>query len=129
MEEGDTTGVVTGTLCRDDGGLDRFLTSAARLYTRGRDGVRLATGTGRPAPLPTTPFQRQRYWLTATAPEGTRTGHPLLGKFTEAARTGAFVAGGRVAPAEQPWLADHAVNGTCVLAGTALLDLALRAAH
>jgi len=39
------------------------------------------------------------------------------------------VAGGRVAPAEQPWLADHAVNGTCVLAGTALLDLALRAAH
>ncbi|KOV87475.1 type I polyketide synthase [Streptomyces sp. NRRL WC-3618] len=129
LEEGGTTGVVTGTLRRDDGGLGRFLTSAAQLYTRGRDGVRLATGTGRPAPLPTTPFQRQRFWLTATASEGVRTGHPLLGKFTEAARTGAFVAGGRVAPAEQPWLADHAVNGTCVLAGTALLDLALRAAH
>ncbi|GHE65889.1 type I polyketide synthase [Streptomyces capitiformicae] len=129
LEESGTTGVVTGTLRRDDGGLERFLTSAARLYTRGRDGVRLVTGTGRSAPLPTTPFQRRRFWLTTTTSARASTGHPLLGTFVESARSGELVAAGRVAPTEQPWLADHAVNGTCILAGTALLDLALRAAH
>ncbi|MFJ7044361.1 SDR family NAD(P)-dependent oxidoreductase [Streptomyces sp. NPDC101112] len=129
LEDRGTTGVVTGTLRRDDGGPARFLASAARLYTRGRDGVRLTTGTGRPTPLPTTPFQRRRFWLTTTASARTGTGHPLLGTFVESARSGELVAVGRVAPTEQPWLADHAVNGTCVMAGTALLDLALRAAH
>ncbi|MFI6577859.1 SDR family NAD(P)-dependent oxidoreductase [Nocardiopsis sp. NPDC050513] len=129
LEESGTTGVVTGTLRRDDGGLARFLMSAARLYTRGMDGVNLATGTGRPVPLPTTPFQRRRFWLTATAPPGAGTGHPLLGTMVESARSGEIVASSRVSPVEQPWLADHAVNGTCILPGTALLDLALRAAH
>ncbi|WP_327699118.1 type I polyketide synthase [Streptomyces sp. NBC_00459] len=129
LEESGTTGVVTGTLRRDDGGPARFLMSAARLYTRGMDGVRLTTGAGRPVPLPTTPFQRRRYWLTTASSAKASTGHPLLGTPVESARSGEFVAVGRISPVEQPWLADHAVNGTCVLPGTALLDLALRAAH
>ncbi|MCL8011494.1 type I polyketide synthase [Streptomyces sp. AS02] len=129
LEESGTTGVVTGTLRRDDGGRDRFLMSAAQLYTRGSESVRLATGTGRSTPLPTTPFQRRRFWLTATTPPKAGTGHPLLGTFVESARSGEFVAAGRISPVEQPWLTDHGVNGTCILPGTALLDLALRAAH
>nr|APD71576.1 type I polyketide synthase 2 [Streptomyces sp.] len=129
LEESGTTGVVTGTLRRDDGGPARFLMSAAQLYTRGMDGVNLATGTGRPVPLPTTPFQRRRFWLTTTTSLKASTGHPLLGTLVESARSGEFVAAGRISPVEQPWLADHAVNGTCILPGTALLDLALRAAH
>ncbi|WP_105971075.1 type I polyketide synthase [Streptomyces geranii] len=130
LEESGTTGTVTGTLRRDDGGPARFLMSAARLYTRGMDDVRLTTTTGgRPVPLPTTPFQRRRFWLTTTGSPRAGTGHPLIGPPVESARSGEFVAAGRVSPAEQPWLADHAVNGTCVLPGTALLDLALRAAH
>ncbi|KUO03211.1 type I polyketide synthase [Streptomyces caeruleatus] len=126
LEECGTAGAVTGTLRRDDGGLARFLLSAAELYTRG---VRPATGEGRLVPLPTTPFQRRRFWLTTTAASTARTGHPLLGPPVESARSGESVATGRLSPAEQPWLADHAVNGTCVLPGTALLDLALRAAR
>jgi acyl transferase domain-containing protein/acyl-CoA synthetase (AMP-forming)/AMP-acid ligase II/acyl carrier protein len=129
LEESGTPGVVTGTLRRGDGGPARFLMSAARLYARGTDGVRLTAGTGRPVPLPTTPFQRRRYWLTTASSPKASTGHPLLGAPVESARSGEFVAAGRVSPVEQPWLADHAVNGTCILPGTALLDLALRAAH
>ncbi|MFJ2443300.1 SDR family NAD(P)-dependent oxidoreductase [Streptomyces sp. NPDC087658] len=129
LDEGGTTGVVTGTLRRGDGGPVRFLMSAAQLYTRGVDGVNLATGTGRPVPLPTTPFQRRRFWLTTTASPKAGTGHPLLGTLVESARSGELVASSRISPVEQPWLADHAVNGTCILPGTALLDLTLRAAH
>ena len=129
LEESGTTGVVTGTLRCEDGGPARFLMSAAQLYTRGVDGVNLATGTGRPVRLPTTPFQRRRFWLTTASSPRARTGHPLLGTLVESARSGAFVASSRISLAEQPWLADHAVNGTCILPGTALLDLALRAAH
>ncbi|MDX2934466.1 type I polyketide synthase [Streptomyces ipomoeae] len=131
LEESGTTGVVTGTLRRDDGGPARFLTSAAQLYTRGMDGVNLAagTGTGRPVPLPTTPFQRRRFWFTTTTSPKASTGHPLLGTLVESARSGELVASSRISPTEQPWLADHGVNGTCILPGTALLDLALRAAH
>nr|APD71957.1 type I polyketide synthase 1 [Streptomyces sp.] len=129
LEESGTTGVVTGTLRREDGGPARFLMSAAQLYTRGMDGVNLATGAGRLVPLPTTPFQRRRFWLTTASAPRAGTGHPLLGTLTESARSGAFVASSRISPVEQPWLADHAVNGTCILPGTALLDLALRAAR
>ncbi|MET8979301.1 type I polyketide synthase [Streptomyces sp. NPDC004539] len=129
LEESGTTGAVTGTLRRDDGGLARFLMSAALLHTRGTDGVRLGTGSGRPVPLPTTPFRRRRFWLTAAPSPTTRPGHPLLGPLVESAGSGEYVATSRVSPAEQPWLADHAVDGTRILPGTALLDLALRAAH
>ncbi|MFM9615081.1 SDR family NAD(P)-dependent oxidoreductase [Streptomyces niveiscabiei] len=120
--------VVTGTLRRDDGGPTRFLSSAAELYVRGVDGVRL-TPVGRAValPLPTTPFRRRRFWLTTGGAGRTGSGHPLLGAVVESARSGESVATSRISPVDLPWLADHAVNGTCLLPGTALLDLALRA--
>ncbi|MET8977097.1 type I polyketide synthase [Streptomyces sp. NPDC004539] len=129
LDDTGTTAVVTGTLRRDDGGPDRFLASAAQLYVRGVDGVRLTPAAGRPVPLPTTPFRRRRYWLTTAAAPRTAGGHPLLGSLVESARSGELVATSRISPVDQPWLADHAVNGTCLLPGTALLDLALRAAR
>ncbi|MFE7275928.1 SDR family NAD(P)-dependent oxidoreductase [Streptomyces sp. NPDC057623] len=129
LEESGRVGAVTGTLRRHDGGPARLLMSAAELYTRGTHGVRLTTGSGRPMPLPTTPFQRRRFWFTSTATPTAGTGHPLLGTVVDSARSGELVAGSRISPADQPWLADHAVNGTCILPGTALLDLAVRAAH
>ncbi|MEV4148838.1 type I polyketide synthase [Amycolatopsis sp. NPDC049691] len=57
--------VVVGSLRRGDGGLSRFLTSLAELWTRGAvvDWAALFPGA-RLVDLPTYPFQRERYWLT-----------------------------------------------------------------
>nr|WP_267895518.1 type I polyketide synthase [Streptomyces sp. RTd22] len=67
--------VVTGTLRRDDGGLDRFLTSLAELWVQGMDvdwtRAFAATNPSR-ADLPTYAFQRRRYWLDAPAVAASR---------------------------------------------------------
>ncbi|MEU1883837.1 acyltransferase domain-containing protein, partial [Streptosporangium sp. NPDC020072] len=61
--------LVTGTLRRDQGGLDRFLTSLAEAFVRGVpvDWTAAFAGTGpRRVELPTYAFQRTRYWLDGT---------------------------------------------------------------
>ncbi|MFI8091361.1 type I polyketide synthase, partial [Streptomyces sp. NPDC086080] len=64
--------VVTGSLRRDDGGLERFLASVAELWVRGVEVDWAAVFEGaRPATvdLPTYAFQRQNYWLKDESPE------------------------------------------------------------
>ncbi|UHH23849.1 polyketide synthase dehydratase domain-containing protein [Streptomyces malaysiensis] len=56
-----------------------------------------------------------------------RTDHPLLGATTTLAHSGETVLTGRLSPTQHGWLADHAVNGTPLLPGTALVDMALHA--
>ncbi|MEU1040844.1 acyltransferase domain-containing protein [Streptomyces sp. NPDC005907] len=61
---------VVGTLSRHDGSLGKVLASLAELYVRGVPvdfGPVFAAGRPRRVGLPTYPFQRQRYWLTAPA--------------------------------------------------------------
>ncbi|RKN03702.1 type I polyketide synthase [Streptomyces radicis] len=127
--------VAIGSLRRNEGGLQRLLTSLAEGWVRG---VPVAWDTvfagGRPVDVPTYPFQRQRYWLSAegSAPVGgglDGTGHPLLGAWTGLAQSDGFLFTGRLSRGAQPWLADHAVNDVVLLPGTGLLELALRAAH
>ncbi|WP_395577395.1 type I polyketide synthase [Streptomyces sp. BK79] len=68
---GSGIGVVVGSLRRDDGGLQRFFTSLAEVHVRGVpvDWTAAFSGLGcRAVPLPTYPFQRQRYWLDAPPP-------------------------------------------------------------
>ncbi|MFF5392549.1 SDR family NAD(P)-dependent oxidoreductase [Streptomyces sp. NPDC013012] len=130
-----------GSLRRKEGGLERFLTSAAELFVRGVDvdWAALFDGTGaRTVDLPTYAFQRTRHWAP-TSPAGVgdaaaaRFGmvwetHPLLGGALPVASTGETVFAGRISLADHPWIADHAVRGRTLLPGTAFVELALHAA-
>ncbi|MGW4088173.1 type I polyketide synthase, partial [Streptomyces sp. NPDC004822] len=127
---------VTGTLRRDDGGLDRFLSSLAEVHVHGVpvDWTRTCPG-GRRVPLPTYPFQHARYWLdTGTGTSGDVTGaglraagHPLLGAVVTTPATDGVILTGRLSTTAQPWLADHTVLGTAVFPGTGFVELAVRA--
>ncbi|WP_406099110.1 SDR family NAD(P)-dependent oxidoreductase [Streptomyces sp. NBC_01013] len=104
--------------------------------TVGRAVYGVREGRGR-VELPTYPFQRERYWLDRpAAPAGTArveqaglgaTDHPLLGAAVELAGGTGTVHTGLLSLDSHPWLADHAVLGTVVLPGAALLELALYA--
>ncbi|MFF7459788.1 polyketide synthase dehydratase domain-containing protein, partial [Kitasatospora sp. NPDC008115] len=85
--------------------------------------------------LPTYPFQHHHYWLhhtpktNPTTPGATTLDHPLLTSVNVLPDDGTLLLTGRIALHTHPWLADHAVNGTVLLPGTAFLELALRAAQ
>ena len=81
--------------------------------------------------LPTYAFQRRRYWVRpAGAPDLSQSGlddarHPLLSAMVRLPDSQDVVFTGRLSRAAQPWLADHAVTGTVLLPGAALVELAL----
>ncbi|MFD0493496.1 type I polyketide synthase [Streptomyces rhizosphaericus] len=137
IEAAQTEAVVLGTLRRDDGGLERFLISAAELFTHGVQvdwAAALEERGGRRVGLPTYAFQRERYWLDVPAGAGDvasvglgSLGHPLLGAVVSLASGGGVVLSGRLSLATHGWLADHAVHGVVLLPGTALVELALQA--
>ncbi|MFD3827422.1 polyketide synthase dehydratase domain-containing protein, partial [Streptomyces sp. NPDC058625] len=115
------------------------LTALAELYVRGghADWATVLDGTGgRPVDLPTYAFQHEYFWPVGSA-TGTgdirlaglgAPGHPLLGAAVELAGADGMVFTGRLSLQSQPWLADHAVQGSVLVPGTALLELAIRAA-
>ncbi|MFE1030247.1 SDR family NAD(P)-dependent oxidoreductase, partial [Streptomyces sp. NPDC058818] len=94
-------------------------------------------GTGaRAVDLPTYAFQHEHFWPTGTV-AGTgdirlaglgAAGHPLLGAAVELAAGDGVVFTGRLSTQSHPWLADHVVQGAVLVPGTALLELAVRAA-
>ncbi len=128
---------VLGTLRREEGGPVRFALSLAKAHAAGADinWHSLFKGTGaKRVPLPTYPFQRKRYWLSASTNGGdpasigqSDADHPLLGATIEDPRGEGLTLTGRLSLSTHPWLADHAVTDTVLLPGTAFLELALRA--
>ncbi|MFJ7249949.1 type I polyketide synthase [Kitasatospora sp. NPDC098652] len=137
IEDSGLPAAALGTLRRDEGGPGRFLLALADARNHGArvDWDLLFTGIGaRVTDLPTYPFQRQRYWPRpgGTGGDVTTAGlaapeHPLLGAAVELAQGGGLVATARWSLHTHPWLADHAVAGTVVVPGAALVEAVVRA--
>ncbi|MEW2230514.1 acyltransferase domain-containing protein, partial [Streptomyces sp. NPDC007044] len=139
FEDAGSDAVALGTLRRDEGGQERFLTSLAEGWVRGLPVDWRSVFAGTPAhhvDLPTYAFQHERYWLTG---EGGRSGdpsglgqeavdHPLLGAVVRLADSDQVVFTGRLSLASHAWLGDHRVEGTVLVPGAALAEWALRAA-
>nr|WP_091284001.1 type I polyketide synthase [Micromonospora haikouensis] len=126
-----------GSIRRDDGGRSRLLRSMAELFVRGVPVDWRALTPGRavePAPLPTYPFDHQRYWITMpgtrTSPESlgqTSSDHPLLGALVDLPHGDGLVLTSRLSLTTHPWLAGHRIQGTVLVPGTVYVDLAVRA--
>ncbi|WP_169945210.1 type I polyketide synthase [Microbispora sp. H11081] len=130
---------VVGTLRREDGGLRRVLVSVAEAWVNGVPvdwGAHLCAGpSGRaPRPIPTLPtyaFDRRRHWLdapvraaAAAVPGARRAAHPLLDAVLRPAGEDRVLLLGRLGLGDHPWLADHAVEGTVLVPGAVLAELA-----
>ncbi|WP_421109206.1 SDR family NAD(P)-dependent oxidoreductase, partial [Streptomyces sp. NEAU-S77] len=129
--------VAIPALRKDRGEELALVTGLARLHVTATavDWPVLFAGTGaRRVDLPTTAFQRRRYWPSGTARVRDATGlglgaadHPLLGAAVELADGAGAVFTGRLSVLSHPWLADHVVRGRILVPGTAFLELAIRA--
>ncbi|MEU0809553.1 type I polyketide synthase [Streptomyces sp. NPDC005970] len=123
---------------RKDRGEERSaLMAMARMFVHGAavDWAALFPGARR-VDLPTYAFQRRRFWPTGLlnrAGDVRAAGlgvadHPLLGASVELADSQRALFTSRLSAGSHAWLADHVVMGRVVVPGTALLELALRAA-
>ncbi|MGP4111966.1 SDR family NAD(P)-dependent oxidoreductase [Streptomyces sp. 4N509B] len=123
------------------GGRDEATTlvsAVARLAVRGHVTDRPALHGRRATPtvpLPTYPFQRQRFWLAPGSPSpaghpgvsGTADPHPLLPDAVVLADGDGLLLTGRLSPEAQPWLADHVILGSLIVPGTAFVEMAWQA--
>ncbi|WP_394842261.1 amino acid adenylation domain-containing protein [Pendulispora brunnea] len=120
--------------------IETFTAALGELHTRGHHldwNAFFQPWKPRRAELPTYAFQRERLWIDApksrqadVASAGlTSAEHPLLGAAVALADVDGFLFTGRLSLSEHPWLSGHQVFGAVILPGTALVELALVAAH
>ncbi|WP_024802960.1 type I polyketide synthase [Nocardia sp. BMG51109] len=129
---------VVGSLRRDEGGPERFALSLSEVHTAGIavdwPGYFAETGAARVA-LPTYAFQRSRFWLLPGAAAGDvgaaglgRVEHPILVAAVRVGDRDEWVFTGRISQQTHPWTRDHAVFGTVLVPGAALVESTLTAA-
>ncbi|MCP2341499.1 malonyl CoA-acyl carrier protein transacylase [Actinomadura rupiterrae] len=128
--------VAVGSLRRDRGGLDQFLTSVAQAFVAGVevDWKQIFEGTCAAwTDLPTYAFDHRHYWLNGRSGHDvsgvgqSAVEHPLLGAAVELPDGGGVVLTGRLSIGENAWLADHAVLGQVLFPGTGFVEAAIRA--
>ncbi|WP_225828601.1 type I polyketide synthase [Streptomyces naphthomycinicus] len=123
---------------KDTAQLPGLLAALATVHTRGADAdwaTLYETYPGNRVELPTYAFDHQRYWLpTAAVTAGDATGHglaavdhPLVSARLDLPGDAGLLLTGRISTATHPVLAEHAVLGTVLVPGAALVDLALHA--
>ncbi|MGW2267634.1 type I polyketide synthase [Streptomyces koyangensis] len=137
IEDAGVRAGVVGTLRRDEGGLERFALSLGEAWALGAEvdwETHYAGTRPRHVDLPTYAFQRQHYWPRFAELGGDVSSagldspdHPLLGASVELAGGDGLVATARWSLRTHPWLADHAVSGTVIVPGTALVESVIRA--
>ncbi|HEY4018224.1 MAG TPA: type I polyketide synthase, partial [Pseudonocardiaceae bacterium] len=138
VDGADADVVVTGSLRREEGGLQRLLVSMAELFVRGVAlgwAPMLPTGaTSAHVDLPTYAFDHQHYWIQmgASATDAASLGlvgadHPLLGAVVPLPQSDGLVFTSRLSLKTHPWLAGHAIGGKVIIPGTVYVDLAVRA--
>ena len=131
--------LVTGSLRREQGGAERFLTSLGEAWAHGVgvdwSGALKGSGARRIA-LPTYAFQREHFWLLPAASAGdaisiglSAADHPLLGAAVAMAGDQGWLFTGRLSLAAHPWLAEYTVMDTAMLPGAGFVELALAAAE
>jgi polyketide synthase 1/15 len=129
--------VVVSMLGKDRPEVASVLGAAGQLFTTGVpvDWPAVFAGSGgRRMELPTYAFQRRRFWETPSSggsadAAGLGLGganHALLGAVVERPDSGAVVLTGRLALADQPWLADHMVGGVVLFPGAGFVELVIR---
>ncbi|MGW1597942.1 SDR family NAD(P)-dependent oxidoreductase [Streptomyces sp. NPDC002343] len=125
---------------KDTAQLPGLLAALAAVHTRGFDvdwAVLYENYAGRPVDLPTYAFEHRRYWLPTPAVTAgdaaghglAAAGHPLVSARLDLPGDAGVLLTGRISTATHPVLADHAVLGTVLVPGAALVDLALHAGH
>ncbi|KOV67489.1 type I polyketide synthase [Streptomyces sp. MMG1121] len=128
------------TARKDTAQLPGLLGALAAVHARGSDvdwAVLYDTYQGRCVDLPTYAFDRHRYWLpTSAVSAGDAAGHglaavdhPLVSARLDLPGDAGLLLTGRISTATHPVLAEHAVLGTVLVPGAALVDLALHAGH
>nr|UYV85216.1 polyketide synthase [Streptomyces sp. AJS327] len=128
---------VLHTLRRDQPEPEQLLRSLGAAWTVGLpvEWSRVLPGKAEPVELPTYAFQRQRYWLDATAAVArdvpfaglSPTGHPLLDAVTELPGADARLFLTRLSLETHGWLREHTRDGTVVVPSSAVLEMALYA--
>jgi polyketide synthase 12 len=128
--------VTTMSALRKDRPEPLALTDAlARGFVAGMDvDWRGALGTASFIELPTYAFERRRFWLSGDGAPADAAGlglaageHALLGAVVDLPASGGVVLTGRLSPATQGWLNDHAVGGVVLFPGAGFVELAIRA--
>ncbi len=113
------TGHALASLRRDRGARDVLLEAVAKCYVHGHDirWERLADRPRTPVPLPTYPWQKERYWLDGMTDQSSdRYPHPLIGTRVESSVEPDTTVWERTIGLDTyPMLADHAIRDRLIM--------------